>query len=166
MMRTYNPQGATLVLTVLSENGTRLDRQAVVKLTNLSTQKVMWQTTTKGAEATFVDLPVVRYDVDVSAVGYLTGNKEISGLGALNTYRVEITLQRDPNSIDLSAPTVSQMPKKARNETLRGIAALTSGNLISTNRPGRQSPSTGSHLPPLTRYSPPCLWTMGGTAGM
>ena len=128
MMRTYNPQGATLVLTVLSENGTRLDRQAVVKLTNLSTQKVMWQTTTKGAEATFVDLPVVRYDVDVSAVGYLTGNKEISGLGALNTYRVEITLQRDPNSIDLSAPTVSQMPKKARNETLRGIAALTSGN--------------------------------------
>ena len=125
---TYQSQGAVVLLTVFSEKHTRLDRQAVVKLRNEHTQDVMWQTTTEEANASFGDLVIAPYDIEVSAVGYLTAHKEINVLGALSTYREEITLERDPTSVELNAPTVTQMPKKAAKETLRGVAALKSGN--------------------------------------
>jgi tetratricopeptide (TPR) repeat protein len=127
-VQTYSTQGAVVVLTVLSGARTRLDRQAVVKLRNQNTQEVVWQTTTDAAEASFGDLLVGSYDVEVSAVGYLTAHKTINVQGAFNTYHQEITVERDPTSIELAAPTASAMPKKARNETLRGISALKSGN--------------------------------------
>ncbi|HYK48835.1 MAG TPA: carboxypeptidase-like regulatory domain-containing protein, partial [Terriglobales bacterium] len=72
---TYNTQGAVVKLTVLSGPRTRLDRQAVVKLRNEKTQEAVWQTTTDAAEASFGDLVVGSYDVEVSAVGFLTAHK-------------------------------------------------------------------------------------------
>ena len=125
---TYNTQGAVVKLTVLSGPRTRLDRQAVVKLRNEKTQEAVWQTTTDAAEASFGDLVVGSYDVEVSAVGFLTAHKTINVQGAFNTYHEEINLERDPASIELAAPTAPDMPKKARKETMRGISALKSGN--------------------------------------
>ncbi len=127
-MRTYETTGAILRLTVLTDKHQRLDRQAVVKLRNENNQNVLWQTTTGMAEASFGDLAVAPYNIEVSAVGYLTAQKQMAVQSAIVTYQVEITLEPDPTGVDLEAPTTSRMPKKAAKDVRRGLSALKSGN--------------------------------------
>jgi tetratricopeptide (TPR) repeat protein len=120
--------GAVLLVKVYAENSKdRLDRQSVVKLFNQSTQTTSWQTTTDQSVASF-DVPFGHYDVEVSAVGYLTGHKELQVIGSLNAIQVEVVLQRDPSAIRLGFSN-ERMPPKARKETKHGVSALKSGNL-------------------------------------
>jgi tetratricopeptide (TPR) repeat protein len=119
--------GALLVLTVYAETDRkRLDRQAVIKITNQTLQTVSWQTTTDRSESSFA-VPVGHYDFEVSAVGYLTGHKELQVGTAVNGLSVEIFLQRDPTALKLDVE--EGMPAKARKETKHGVTALKSGNL-------------------------------------
>jgi tetratricopeptide (TPR) repeat protein len=70
---------------------------------------------------------VGQYDIEVSAVGYLTTHKNVMVGGALNTYRIDVVLQPDPSAVDLDAPITSGISAKARKETQRAVAALKSG---------------------------------------
>ncbi len=74
---TYNTQGSVLVLTVHNDTGALLDRQAVVKLSNKNDHSVIWRTTKDKSVATFEDVPFGAYDIEVSAVGYLTTHQEL-----------------------------------------------------------------------------------------
>ena len=125
---TYSTHGAVLLLTVTRSPKGQLDRQAVVKLLNRNTGIIVWQTTTDRGEAAFGDLEVAPYDVEVSAVGYLTTRKEVKVQASLITYHEEVALERDPSSIDIEATNTTQLPKKARKAILRGVAALKSAN--------------------------------------
>ncbi len=125
--QTYSTQGAVVQLKVLTGNKVRLDRQAVVKLYNKNTKDTLWQTTNDSAEAAFGDLTVGQYEIEVSAVGYLTAHKDFNVTSAIVTYNQEITLERDPTAVELNAPSES-MPSKARKETQRAVSALKSGN--------------------------------------
>ncbi|HUJ96200.1 MAG TPA: tetratricopeptide repeat protein, partial [Terriglobales bacterium] len=111
----------------MSAGKTPLDRQAVVKLFNRSTKDTVWQTTNDNSEASFGDLIVAQYQIEVSAVGYLTTHQDFNVGSALRTYNVDITLERDPSAIDLDVSKASQMPPKARKETQRSVTALKSG---------------------------------------
>src|SRR5262249_15065242 len=71
---------------------------------------------------------VGQYDIEVSAVGYLTTHKELMVGAAITTYREEITLQPDPAAVDLNAALASEIPPRARKETQRGVSALKSGD--------------------------------------
>ncbi|MGH9512061.1 MAG: tetratricopeptide repeat protein [Terriglobales bacterium] len=126
---TYSSNGSILMLSVLGENKKPLDRQAVVKLSNETIHTAQWQTTADNSEADFGDLRIGKYDIEVSAVGYLTAHQELLVGSAINTYRVESTLKRDPAAVELNTPISPKMPSKARKETLRGVTALKSGNL-------------------------------------
>ncbi len=117
------------MLTVFGENKAHLDRQAVVKLTNETDHTIAWQTTADNLEADFGDLTVGQYDIEVSAVGYLTTHQVLHVGAATTTYRVESTLKRDPAAIELNAPISPKMPSKARKETQRGVTALKSSDL-------------------------------------
>jgi tetratricopeptide (TPR) repeat protein len=119
----------TLHLTVFSGPKTRLDRQALIRVQNNATQVIQWQTTQTDSEVTFADLPVGRYDIEVSAAGYVTAHQDLFVGSSFATYRVDITLKPDPSAVDLDAPIASEMPSRARKETQRGVAALKSGNL-------------------------------------
>jgi tetratricopeptide (TPR) repeat protein len=130
----YRTQGSVLLLTVFAESEkVRLDRQSVVKLHNQSIQTVTWQTTNDVSEAAFGDLPFGKYDVEVSAVGYLTEHKELQIISALNTLRVEMVLHRDPAALELAVAD-SAMPPKARKQAKHGVSALKSGNLNEANK--------------------------------
>lgn len=119
--------GTTVVLSVYAGNGrTRLDRQSVVKATNQSTSTVNWQTTDDRSEAIF-DLPFGKYEIEVSAVGYLSEQKELQVAGAYQTIPIEVILRRDPAAADLNIADAA-MPGKARKETKHGVSALKSGN--------------------------------------
>jgi tetratricopeptide (TPR) repeat protein len=127
--KSYQTQGAVLILTIYGDKHALLDRQSVVKLENKNTQSTMWQTTTDKSEAYFVDLVTGQYELEISAVGYLTVHKPYSVGSIYNTFRVEVTLQRDPNSVELKEPNAPDMPSKARKQTQRGVRALKAGNL-------------------------------------
>ncbi len=125
--------GTVLLLTVYAgTNKKRLDRQSVVKLTNQTIQTISWQTTNDQSEAAFGDMPFGHYDIEVSAVGYITGHKEMQVISALNTVNAEIVLQPDPAALKLDIDEA--MPTKARKETKHAVSALKSGNLKQAQR--------------------------------
>ena len=127
--------GESLVrVTVYAEDGkTHLDRQSVLKITNQSNHTVSWLTTDaqKQSEAGFGLLPG-KYEMDISAVGYLSEHKEfeivIAGDLAADTNRIEVALHRDPEAPDFNIAETA-MPPKARKEFKHGVSALKSGNL-------------------------------------
>jgi len=125
---TYGAKGLIL-LTVLGRNHSRLDRQALVKIFNQTSLNVHWQTTESQSEASIGDLSAGIYELEVSAVGYVPGHKEVAVANMATTYRVEVELAPDPDAVDWGVPATAQLPPKARKETNRALAALKSGNM-------------------------------------
>jgi tetratricopeptide (TPR) repeat protein len=118
-----------LVVEVVGENRRPLDRQAVVKAYNKQTQNVVYQTTGGNAEAGLGSLSVGTYQIEVSAVGYLTSNIEVNIPDAHVVYKVQVDLQKDPSAVDLNVSTHQEMPVKVRKQMSQGVTALKSGKL-------------------------------------
>jgi tetratricopeptide (TPR) repeat protein len=129
----YSNGGTPLELKVVTGKEKRLDRQAMIKLTNQSTHNVTWQTTDENSEAVFVGLQFGHYEIEVSAVGYLTTHKDLELLTQNSTYHEIIALEPDPEAIDLKLSD-GTMPAKARKDSKRGLNALKSGNLNSAQK--------------------------------
>src|SRR6202167_6056438 len=123
----------TLQLTVRTEKNALLDRQAVAKLQEQKKDVTLWQSTSKESEATFcVDFG--DYDLEVSAVGYLTGHKEVEvQVGRARTLKVEIILQSDPSAVELSASD-DAIPPKLRKDAQRAVDELKSGNFTKAQK--------------------------------
>jgi len=119
--------GSVVVLTVYGPDGkTHLDRQSVVKATNLNTHTIVWQASDDRSEAA-LELVFGTYEFEISAVGYLSEKKNLQLITANSTNRVEITMHRDPAAVDLNV-SEEGMPAKARKETKQAVSALKSGN--------------------------------------
>jgi len=122
-------QGGLLV-GVVAENKAPLDRQAVVKAYNKQTQNVVWQTTGYEAQASLDALGAGEFEIEVSAVGYLTSTVDVNIPTPNTLYQIHLTLQKDPTAIELKVPSrEDQMPAKVRKEMRQGITALKSGKL-------------------------------------
>jgi tetratricopeptide (TPR) repeat protein len=132
------PDTGVLIFEVFSErHGVHLDRQALLKLVNRETQSSTWQTTETTSQGVygesaslgaFTNVAYGNYDVEVSAVGYLSAHQELRVVGTLVEQQIDIVLHRDPAAINLDvADTI--LSAKARKETRRGVSALKSGNL-------------------------------------
>jgi tetratricopeptide (TPR) repeat protein len=126
---TYESHGAVLIVAVLDDKNKPLDRQSMVRLENGNTHDATWQTTADASEALFGELMIGAYNIEVSAVGYLTAHKKYEIGSAYATPRVEIHLQRDPSSVKLDESNLPEMPKKARKEVQRAVRALKSNDL-------------------------------------
>jgi Tetratricopeptide repeat len=145
LARAYNtaPGTGVLIFKVSSErDGHAIDRQALVKVVNLSTQKPVWRTTEdastgvyseKASQAVFTDLPYGKYDAEVSAVGYFSTHKEVSVMATIVQAQIEIVLHRDPDAVNLDA-AASVMTPSARKQTRRAISALKSGKLLEAEK--------------------------------
>ena len=143
--RAYNtaPGTGVLIFKVSSErDGHAIDRQALVKLVNLSTQNPVWRSTEdassgmhleRDSQAVFTDLPYGKYDAEVSAVGYLSTHKEVTVMATIVQEQIEIVLHRDPDAVNLDA-AASVMTPSARKQTKRAISALKSGKLQEAQR--------------------------------
>jgi tetratricopeptide (TPR) repeat protein len=129
-----NHGGTTLRVTVFSENAkTRLDRQCLIKLTNINSQNISWQTTDDRSEVGFGDLPSGHYELEVSAVGYLTARREFQAVSSFIPVNLEIVMDKDPAAVDLTFADAA-MPARARKETKHGVSALKSGKWDEANK--------------------------------
>jgi Flp pilus assembly protein TadD len=112
-----------LMLSVVNEKLIRLDRPATVKVISENTKQVEWQTS-KG-EIRFEDLGPGKYEVEVSALGYLSTRKEVQLLGESRPVHVQIVLHPDPDAVTLSGADEG-LPPKASKEVEKGISDLQS----------------------------------------
>ncbi len=127
----YNtaPGTGVLVFTVYADKkGGHLDRQALLQIMNPANQSSAWQTTSDTSRGVFTDLPYGSYNVEVSAVGYLSTQKEVLVKNSDGPSLVDIVLSRDPAAINLDLFDRVMRPK-ARKETKRAVLALKSGKL-------------------------------------
>jgi tetratricopeptide (TPR) repeat protein len=126
----YNsaPGTGVLIFTIYAEkSGTRLDRQALLKLVNLSNQSAIWQTTEDTSQGIFTNLAYGSYEVEVSAVGYLSAYKDVGVTNSMGPVQIRVVLQRDPEAINLDVESALLSPK-ARKHTKHAVSALKSGN--------------------------------------
>ena len=114
-----------------------LDRQALLNLLNRSNQTGTWQTaneTTEGAfqdkvtQGVFTNVAYGEYDIEVSAVGYLSERRQVQVVNSWSPVQLKFTLKRDPEAINLDVPDMG-LSAKARKEVKRGLSALKSNNL-------------------------------------
>jgi tetratricopeptide (TPR) repeat protein len=123
------PGTAVVIFTVSAERkGIHLDRQALLRLVNLTNQLEAWQTTEETSRGVFTNVAYGAYAVEVSAVGYLSTRKEVRVTNASGPSFNEIILNRDPDSVNLDVWDEVMTPK-ARKEAKRAISALKSGRL-------------------------------------
>ncbi len=128
VFRTAPNTGIVTFKVFAERNGAHLDRQALVKLVNLSNQTATWQPTSDNSECVFTDIPYGDYDAEVSAVGYLSSHQDLKIISIRSMLQFDIVLQRDPAAINLDLGEAVMSPK-ARKGTKRAISALKSGNL-------------------------------------
>jgi tetratricopeptide (TPR) repeat protein len=128
VVTTPTGESSVIRLTVRGENKARLDRQAVIKLYSHIKNATTWQTTSDDSKADFIGLGIGQYDVQVSAVGYLTTEKHVQIVTSQQTVELDIVLQQDPSAVDLNTLS-NDLPQKVRKEANRALVALKSGNL-------------------------------------
>ena len=132
------PGTGIVVATVSSEKkGALLGRQALLELLSRSTQTKTWQTTNETVQGAFQDhvsqgvftnVAYGEYDIEVSAVGYLSERRQLQVVNSWAPVQLKFTLKRDPEAINLDAPGIG-VSAKGRKELKRGVSALKSNNL-------------------------------------
>jgi tetratricopeptide (TPR) repeat protein len=135
---TTTPGTGIVVATVYAEKkNVHLDRQALLQLINRTTQTGSWQTTqniTQGAfndevsEGVFTDIAYGEYEIEVSAVGYISERRQLQVVNSWSPVQLKFYLKRDPEAINLDVPDQG-ISAKARKQVKHGISALKSNNL-------------------------------------
>jgi len=117
-----------LMLTIVSDVKSHLDRQAVIKLHDAKRDFTVWQTTDSESLAEFHDLDFGDYDVEVSAFGYLPEHKVVHITTTPDpTIQMQIILQKDPEAVELSAAD-DAIPANLRKDAARAVYLLKSSN--------------------------------------
>jgi tetratricopeptide (TPR) repeat protein len=123
----------SLEVTVLNEARKPLDRQSVVKLHDLVRNQISFQTTSNESQTVFCTDNFGDFEIEVSAVGYLTEHKPVRVNRTIQTMKVEVILHKDPEAVELGAADEA-IPNKARKETQRALSDLKSANFKSAQK--------------------------------
>jgi tetratricopeptide (TPR) repeat protein len=123
------PGTGVLVFAVYAErNAVHLDRQALLKLVNQANHTAIWQTTQDTSKGVFTNIPYGSYEVEVSAVGYLSAHQELKVVENFGPVQIDMVLHRDPAALNLDVANTMMSPK-TRRDTRRAVSALKSGKL-------------------------------------
>jgi len=115
------------VVSVENDKTVRLDRQSVVKVHDLKRDITTWQTTDKESKITFCNIDFGDYEIEVSAVGYLTEQRLWHLAGTVQERKLEFALRKDPTAVDLNAID-DAIPVQARKDAKRAVDYLKSAN--------------------------------------
>ena len=139
--------GASVHVSIVDENKKPLKQQSMIRLSGQDSGKILFQTT-RGGEATFTDLPVDKYLLEVGAAGYLGTHYEFTIPNIAYDLNETVTLSLDPAAVELKLKDPGQLPGKARKEAEKGIQALQLSNFVEARKhleaANRQYPSSSS----------------------
>ena len=186
------PGTGVLIFNVFAERTTtHLDQQALIKLVNSADHTATFQTTEENAQGVLTNVAFGNYEVEVSAVGYLSERKELLVQNSLAPSMIGIVLHRDPAAIHLDVADAILSPK-ARKEAKHAITLLKSNNLagaqkqldqaygLAPNNPDvnfllgylqfekKEYPKAVNYLGAAATLSPhnPQIWTLLGRANL
>jgi len=106
----------------------KMDRQALLRMINPATLLDVWQTTDGSSDGIFTNVAYGTYDVEISAVGFLTTHLQVTVASSMHPYEFSVVLHRDPEAINLDVNESETSPKARKDET-RAISLLKSGKL-------------------------------------
>jgi len=132
----YNtaPGTGVLIFSVFAERTTtHLDRQALIKLVNSADHTATFQTTEDNAQGVLTNIAFGNYEVEISAVGYLSEHKELLVTNSLAPSKIDVVLHRDPAAIHLDVADDILSPK-ARKEAKHAILLLKSNHLAAAEK--------------------------------
>ncbi|HEV7219814.1 MAG: tetratricopeptide repeat protein [Terriglobales bacterium] len=122
------PNRAVISVHVFAEEKPNdLDRPARLDLANLANHLGVFMVTPAHGGAVFTNVVLGKYDLTVTAVGYLSSHQDVTVLSPV-TQQVDIVLHRDPYAVSLNEASGS-MPTKAKKEARRVVSLLRSGQL-------------------------------------
>ena len=116
-------QSAAIRVIVVAEDQKPLPHQAVVRLVSKDRGASSWQTTGDRSDTVFGDLSLGKYEVEVSAAGFITSKKEVQVGSLVDTVPVQVVLTREPQAAEQNT-TAAAMPLRANQEMIRAIKAL------------------------------------------
>ncbi len=127
------PNTAVIVFNVFAdEKPVNLDRTARLDLTNLANHLGVFLIVPSHEHAVFTNVVLGKYDITVTAVGYLSTHQELNILSPV-TEHVDIVLQRDPSAVALNEAS-GLMSRNAKKEAHRAVSLLKSGQLESAQK--------------------------------
>lgn len=123
------PGTGVLVFHIFAEKtGTRLDSPARLDLTNLANRIGVFQIIEGDTEAVFINLDFGNYEIEVSALGYLSARQRMQVVSTIHPEPIDIVLSRDPAAIRLDVAP-GDMPANVRKEAKSGLSLLKAGYL-------------------------------------
>jgi len=128
-MSSYNtaPGTGVLIFHIFAEkSGSRLGAPSRLDLTNLANHIGVFQTIDGDGEGVFVNLAFGNYEIEVSALGFLSARQQVQVVSTIHPEPIDIVLQRDPSAVKLEL-AVSDMSPKARKQAKSGLSLLKSG---------------------------------------
>jgi tetratricopeptide (TPR) repeat protein len=126
-------RGVAIHVNILGPNKQALKQQSLVRVTNLDTGHVFFQTT-KGLEAVFADLIPGKYLIEVGAAGYIASHLETNIPDLSHDVTENFTLTRDPAAVNLTLGDEPGMPSKVRKQADKGVQALELGNFVEARK--------------------------------
>jgi tetratricopeptide (TPR) repeat protein len=115
------------------KTGARLRGLVRLDLTNLANHISEFQTIEGDDDGVFINLAFGNYEIEASAVGYLSARQQVQSVSTIHPEPVDIVLQRDPFAINLSVETGIVSPK-ARKEANHAISLLKEGELAEAQK--------------------------------
>lgn len=119
-------QGAVVRITVLDAQNVPLKSQALIKFHSATPDATRWYVTGDNSQLLLTDQPFGKYDLEVSALGYVSNRTTLDVASMTNTIEVKVVLQPD-SSADLDSD--SSLSPRALREVNRAIRALRADDL-------------------------------------
>jgi tetratricopeptide (TPR) repeat protein len=128
------PGTGVLVFRVFAEKtGSLLNGQVQLQLTNLANDIGLAQRIDGDQEGIFPNLQFGSYEIEASALGYLTVHQNVQILATVHAEPIEIVLHRDPAAINLDVSDNVISPK-ARKEARHAVSLLKSGDFAGAQK--------------------------------
>ncbi len=113
--------------------GARVGAPVRLDLTNLANHIGLFQTIEGDTEAVFINIEFGNYEIEASALGYLSTRQEVQVVSTMHPQPIDIVLQHDPAAINLNVATGIMSPK-ARRETRHAVSLLKIGELADAQK--------------------------------
>ena len=136
-MSSYNTTPGTGVLifhVFVGSTSARMAGPVRLELTNLANHIGVFQTIEGDADGVFVDIAFGNYEIEVSALGYLSARQPVQVVSTMHPQPIDIVLQRDPSAVNLDAAAESIISAKARKEVRRAVSELKVGDLAEAQK--------------------------------
>ncbi|MGP0018415.1 MAG: tetratricopeptide repeat protein [Candidatus Sulfotelmatobacter sp.] len=128
------PGTGLFIFHVFAENtGARLRGLVRLDLTNLANHIGVFQTIEGDEDGVFINMAFGNYEIEASALGYLTARQEVQSVSTIHPQPIDIVLQRDPSAINLDV-TSGIISPKARKEAQHAVSLLKVGDLAEAQK--------------------------------